>query len=76
MSATEIILFIVSIFMIAICLMQSGKSEGASAAITGGNKMNIFSRTKERGVDKILSIITFITAIIFFAVTLLCMLFK
>ena len=75
MSATEIILFIVSLFLIAICMMQSGKSEGASAAITGGNKMNIFSRTKERGVDKILSIITFITAVVFFTVTLLCMYF-
>lgn len=75
MSATEIILFIVSLFLIAICLMQSGKSEGASAAITGGNKMNIFSRTKERGVDKILSIITFVTAVVFFTVTLLCMYF-
>lgn len=56
--------------------MQSGKSEGASAAITGGNRMNIFSRTKERGVDKILSSITFVTAVVFFLVTLLCMYFN
>ena len=74
MSAAEIVLFIVSIFLIIICLMQSGKSEGDSSAITGGNTMNIFSRTKERGVDKILSIITFATGIVFFFVTLLTML--
>ena len=74
MSAAEIVLFIVSIFLIIICLMQSGKSEGASSAIIGGNTMNIFSRTKERGVDKILSIITFATGIVFFFVTLLTML--
>lgn len=75
MQATEIVLFVVSIILIIICLMQSGKSEGASAAITGGNKMNIFSRTKERGVDKILSIITFCVAVVFFVCTLLCMYF-
>lgn len=73
MSAAEIVLFVVSIFLIIICLMQSGKSEGASAAITGGNKMNIFSRTKERGVEKILSGITFATGVVFFLVTLICM---
>lgn len=76
MQPTEIVLFIVSVFLIIICLMQSGKSEGASAAITGGNRMNIFSRTKERGVDKILSSITFVTAVVFFLVTLLCMYFN
>ncbi len=75
MEPTEIVLFIVSVFLIIICLLQSGKSEGASAAITGGNKMNIFARTKERGADKILSNITFGTAIVFFLVTLLCMYF-
>lgn len=74
MSAAEIVLFIVSIFLIIICLMQSGKSQGASSAVIGGNTMNIFSRTKERGVDKILSIITFITGIAFFFITLLTML--
>lgn len=74
MSVAEIILFIVSIFLIIICLMQSGKSQGASSAITGGNTMNIFSRTKERGVDKILSLITFGTGIVFFFITLLTML--
>jgi len=75
MEPAEIVLFVVSILMIIICLMQSGKSEGASAAITGGNKMNIFSRTKERGADKILSIITFVMAIVFFFVALLCVYF-
>lgn len=75
MEPAEIVLFIVSILMIIICLMQSGKSEGASAAITGGNKMNIFSRTKERGADKILSTVTFVMAIVFFFVALLCVYF-
>lgn len=74
MSVAEIILFVVSIFLIVICLMQSGKSQGASSAITGGSNMNIFSRTKERGVDKILSMITFGTGIVFFFITLLTML--
>ena len=65
-------LIAISILLIIIVLLQSGKNEGASAAIMGGNKMNIFARTKERGVDKIMTIITAVLVTIFFALTLLC----
>ena len=57
-SAAEIVLLVLSFIMIIIVLLQSGKSEGASAAVMGGTKMNIFTRTKERGADKIMTIIT------------------
>lgn len=69
----EIILIILSILTIVVCLLQSGKSEGASGAITGGNKMNIFARTKERGVDKILSLITYIVLACFFVTAIVTM---
>ncbi len=69
----EIILIILSILTIVVCLLQSGKSEGASGAITGGNKMNIFARTKERGVDKILSLITYILLACFFVTAIVTM---
>ena len=47
----EIVLIIVSICMIIVTLLQGGKSQGASGAITGGSKMNIFAKTKERGAE-------------------------
>ena len=66
MSGLEITLFVISIILILLGLLTGGKSEGASGAITGGKKMNIFAHTKERGVDKILSYITLGFAILFF----------
>lgn len=71
MTVTEIILLIISVLLIIITLLQGGKSEGASGAITGGSQMNIFARTKERGIDKILSYITMGLAIVFFLVAIL-----
>lgn len=71
MDAAQIVLAIVSIIIIIETLIQSGKSEGASGAITGGSQMNIFARTKERGADKIISIITMVTAIVYFFVAIL-----
>ena len=71
MTATEIILLIISVLLIIITLLLGGKSAGASGAITGGSQMNIFARTKERGIDKILSYITMGLAIVFFLVAIL-----
>lgn len=60
----------VGIVIIILCLLQGGKSEGASGAITGGG-MNVFVKTKERGAEKVISILTLIVAIIFFFVAIL-----
>ncbi len=65
-------LIAISLIIIFVVLLQSGKTEGASAAIMGGNKMNIFTRTKERGVDKIMTIITAVLVTAYFAVALIC----
>ena len=67
----EIALLVLSFILIIIVLLQSSKSEGASAAIMGGNKMNIFTRTKERGADKIMTIITACITTAFFLTALL-----
>ena len=67
----EIALLVLSFIMIGIVLLQSGKSQGASSAVMGGNKMNIFTRTKERGSDKIMTIITAILAVAFFITAIL-----
>ena len=69
------ILLITSIIIIVLCLLQGGKSEGASGAITGGG-LNVFVKTKERGAEKVISILTLILAIIFFLITILIKIFN
>ena len=60
----DIIFVCIGIILIVLALLQGGKSEGASGAITGGG-MNVFVKTKERGSEKVITIITFIVAAIF-----------
>lgn len=67
----EIVLVIISIVLIILALLQGGKSDGASGAITGSSKMNIFARTKERGSEVIVSRLTLIMGILFFFVALI-----
>ena len=59
----------VGIAIIILCLLQGGKSEGASGAITGGG-LNVFVKTKERGAEKVVSILTLVVAIVFFIIAL------
>ena len=66
----EWILLVFSIIIIILCLLQGGKTEGASGAITGGG-LNVFVKTKERGAEKVVSILTLICAIIFFLITIM-----
>lgn len=70
MGTLDIIFVVVSVLLIIISLMQGGKSEGASGAITGGG-LNIFVKTKERGSEKVISYITFGLAIVFFLLAVL-----
>lgn len=67
----NIVLVIISIGLIILALLQGGKSDGASGAITGSSKMNIFAKTKERGSEVIVSRLTLIMGILFFFVALL-----
>jgi len=69
------ILLAVAIIIIVLCLLQGGKSEGASGAITGGG-LNVFVKTKERGVEKVVSVLTLIMAIIFFFIAILINVFN
>lgn len=65
----EIALLIVSILLIAIVLLQSGKAEAASQIIQGGNS-DLFSNRKERGVELFISRLTFALGLIFFVLCL------
>ena len=65
----DIVFLVIGLIIIILSLLQGGKSEGASGAITGGG-MNIFVKTKERGSEKAITILTFVfvTIFMFFAV--------
>ena len=64
------IMLVVAIIIIVLCLLQGGKSEGASGAITGGG-LNVFVKTKERGAEKVVSILTLICAVLFFFIAIM-----
>lgn len=63
------LLLATSVILIVLCLLQGGKSEGASGAITGGG-LNVFVKTKERGAEKVISILTLILSAIFFVLAI------
>jgi preprotein translocase subunit SecG len=64
-----VLLVIVSISLIAVVLLQSGKSAGLSGAITGGAEQ-LFGKQKARGIDLILHRITIVLAVLFFVLTI------
>lgn len=59
------ILIINAIIMIVLILLQSGKSEGLSGAISGGAEQ-LFGKKKARGMDLVLHRGTVITGVLFF----------
>lgn len=65
-----VLLIIVCISLIAVVLLQSGKSAGLSGAIGGGAEQ-MFGKQKARGMDLILHRATVILAILFFMLMLL-----
>lgn len=60
----DIVFLIVAFIIIILSLLQGGKSQGASGAITGGG-MNVFAKTKERGSELVITWFTFGFAIAF-----------
>ena len=59
------LLIIISILLIAIVLLQSGKAEGASSIITGGNS-DLFKNRKERGGELFVTYLTAFLGVVFF----------
>lgn len=70
MTFLNIVFLIISVLLIIVSLLQSGKSDGASGAITGGN-LNVFVDNKERGPEVILSRITLVLGILFFVLSII-----
>ncbi|WP_100373980.1 preprotein translocase subunit SecG [Bacillus sp. FJAT-45037] len=63
-----VMLVIVSISLIAVVLLQSGRSAGLSGAISGGAEQ-LVGKQKARGIDAVLSRATVILAVLFFVLT-------
>ncbi|MCQ2753252.1 MAG: preprotein translocase subunit SecG [Bacilli bacterium] len=61
----DYVFLIIALIIIVLSLLQGGKSEGASGAITGGG-LNVFAKTKERGSERVITWLTFGFAIVFF----------
>ena len=66
----NILLMIVSVALIIVCLLQSGKSDGIVNALTGQSS-NLFAQQKERGADLVLSRMTVGLAVAFFVLAIL-----
>lgn len=66
----DYVFWVIAIIIIILSLLQGGKSEGASGAITGGG-LNVFVKTKERGSELIVSYLTLGFGIIFLFLALL-----
>ena len=66
----DYVFWVIAFIIIVLGLLQGGKSEGASGAITGGG-LNVFVKTKERGSELIISYLTLGFGIIFLFLALL-----
>ena len=65
----EIALLIISVLLILIVLLQSGKAESAGQIIQGGNS-DLFSNRKERGFELFISRLTMLLGVLYFALAL------
>ncbi|MDA3128732.1 preprotein translocase subunit SecG [Aliibacillus thermotolerans] len=65
-----VLLIIVSIALIAVVLLQSGRSAGLSGAISGGAEQ-LMGKQKARGIEAFLTRATVVLAILFFVLTVL-----
>ena len=63
----KILLIIVSILLIAIVLLQSGKAVSPSSSILGGND-ELFAHRKERGGELFITRLTAVLGVIFFII--------
>ena len=68
----EIALLIISILLIIIVLLQSGKAESASQILSGGSS-DLFTKRKERGSELFISRLTLVLGISFFVICFVAM---
>ncbi|MGO0063500.1 preprotein translocase subunit SecG [Brevibacillus fluminis] len=68
--AAKILLVIAAIGLIAVVLLQSGKSAGLAGSIGGGAEM-MMGKQKARGIDAVLGKLTVVFAVVFMLSTIL-----
>ena len=61
---------IISVLLIAIVLLQSGKAESASQIIQGGSS-DLFANRKERGFELFITRLTYVLGFSFFVLCLI-----
>ena len=66
----KVLLIIMSILIIAIVILQSGKSASASSSIMGGND-ELFANRKERGSELFITRLTAGLGVAFFAICII-----
>lgn len=66
----ETVLIIISILLIVIVLLQSGKAESAAQIFSGSNS-ELFSNRKERGSELFISRLTLVLGFLFFIICLI-----
>lgn len=66
----EIVALIISILLIGVVLLQSGKAESASQIIQGGNS-DLFANRKERGFELFITRLTYVLGFTFFVLCLI-----
>ena len=69
LTVVRVIHLILSLILIAVVLLQSGKAQGLSGAIAGGSE-TFFGKNKGRTIDAILEKWTSVVAIAFLATSL------
>ena len=69
LTVVRVLHLILSLVLIAVVLLQSGKAQGLSGAIAGGSE-TFFGKNKGRTIDAILSKWTSVVAIAFLATSI------
>ena len=65
----EVALLVISVLLITVVLLQSGKAESASNIMMGASA-ELFAQRKERGLELFLSRMTLILGLLFFVICL------
>jgi len=68
MTVVDVFVFIISILMIVVVLMQGSKDNIEDAF--SGNKSDLFKNQKSRGLEAVLQKATWVIAILFIALTI------
>jgi len=72
MGILDTLLMIAAVVLIILSLLQSGKSD----AFGGSEGLNLFANVKERGSEKVMSNVTLVTGIVFFALVIIIRIVK